>query len=323
MNRSLLAAVVAIAEAGLPSSQQAPVFTTRAEAVAVDVSVRDGKRPISGLVAADFEILDNGLRQTVVSVTRGEVPLDVTLIVDVSNSMGTPDLGFFVRAESSGESWLAGGIKAMGALLRGTDRLEILAAASRVRRVEPVSGQWRVGPPGDDEKAGHSSLFDAVVAASVLPTQPGRRRFIVALTDGLDTTSAVPLASRADVMDRSDSVVLFIILGRRPGLGGPPSATNCNPQNRSADAILIKQGCGERAWLFRDLAARTGGRVLFSVTERDFIPALQQVVDEFRSRYVLTFVPTGVAASGWHTIEVSIRGRTNYEVLARRGYWRD
>jgi hypothetical protein len=323
VNRLLLAAIVAFGGAGSSWWQQAPVFSVRADAVVVDVSVRDGRRLVTGLAEPDFELLDNGVRQTVVSATRGQVPLEVTLIVDVSNSMGTPDLGFFVRAESSGESWLAEGIRAMRELLTAADRLEIIAAASRIRRVEPVDGRWRVGPPGDDEKSGHSSLFDAVVASAILPTEPGRRRLVLVLTDGLDTTSAVPLAGRSDVLDRSDSVVLFLVLGKRPGLGGPAIGTNCNPQNLVSDVSLTKVICGERAWLFRDLAARTGGRVAFSVTERDFVPAFREIFEEFRSRYVLTYVPTAVPAPGWHRIHVVVVGHKNYEVVARLGYWRD
>jgi hypothetical protein len=146
---------------------------------------------------------------------------------------------------------------------------------------------------------------------------------MVALTDGLDTTSAVPLASRGAVLDRSDSAVVFIVLGKRPGLGGPRERTNCNPQNAFSDVILTKQGCGDRAWLLRDFAARTGGRVVFSAARRDFVPALRDVLDEFRSRYVLAYVPAGVSAAGWHALSVSVAGRKDYEVVARRGYWRD
>jgi hypothetical protein len=321
MTRVLLAALVATA--GVASGlQQTPIFTTRAEVVAVDVAVREGKRPVAGLMANDFEVLDNGVRQVVTTATRGEIPLDVTLIVDVSNSMGAPDLELFMRAESAGDAWLTEGIRAIGALMRRADRLDIIAAASRFRRVERVDGQLRVAPPGNDEKSGHTSLFDAVIASLILPTPPGRRRLVVVLSDGLDTTSNIPFPIRSEVLDRSDAVVQFIVLGKKPGLGGPALGTSCNPQSRSSDAALIQMVCGERAWVFRNFAARTAGSVVFSVTARDFVPALREGLEEFRSRYVLTYVPSGVSLSGWHRIDVSVRGRKNYEVVARRGYWR-
>ena len=42
---------------------------------------------------------------------------------------------------------------------------------------------------------------------------------------------------------------------------------------------------------------------------------------EFRSRYLLTYVPRGVDARGWHGIDVKLRGK-NGNVRARRGYLR-
>jgi hypothetical protein len=41
--------------------------------------------------------------------------------------------------------------------------------------------------------------------------------------------------------------------------------------------------------------------------------------DELRSRYLLTYTPKGVDASGWHPIEVKVKGARG-RVTARRGY---
>lgn len=42
---------------------------------------------------------------------------------------------------------------------------------------------------------------------------------------------------------------------------------------------------------------------------------------DFRTRYVLTYVPRGVPESGWHPIDIQIKGRRAH-VTARRGYER-
>jgi hypothetical protein len=44
-------------------------------------------------------------------------------------------------------------------------------------------------------------------------------------------------------------------------------------------------------------------------------------MSEFRSRYLLTYTPTGVDAGGWHPIQVKLRNKTG-SVIARRGYLR-
>src|SRR5688500_20172103 len=47
-------------------------FRSGTDAVTVDVSVRDGARVVTGLRAADFEVLDNGVPQDVAAVSRSE-----------------------------------------------------------------------------------------------------------------------------------------------------------------------------------------------------------------------------------------------------------
>jgi hypothetical protein len=46
-----------------------------------------------------------------------------------------------------------------------------------------------------------------------------------------------------------------------------------------------------------------------------------QIVTEFRSRYLLTYIPTGVQAGGWHPIDVKLKIKKG-TTTARRGYLR-
>jgi hypothetical protein len=46
------------------------------------------------------------------------------------------------------------------------------------------------------------------------------------------------------------------------------------------------------------------------------------VLDEFNSRYILAYTPAGVAAPGWHRIDVRLK-RKKGTVTARRGYFED
>jgi hypothetical protein len=58
------------------------------------------------------------------------------------------------------------------------------------------------------------------------------------------------------------------------------------------------------------------------VTEdgRDLRGVFASILAEFRSRYVLAYIPGGVAPGGWHRLEVKLKGRPG-EVKARRGYF--
>ena len=69
-----------------PRPQQAD-FTARVDAVRVDVDVRRGNKPVTGLRASDFEVLDNGVPQRVELVSPTALPLNVVLALDGSTSL--------------------------------------------------------------------------------------------------------------------------------------------------------------------------------------------------------------------------------------------
>ena len=71
----------------------------------------------------------------------------------------------------------------------------------------------------------------------------------------------------------------------------------------------------------QEIAKDAGGMVIVAPSPNHLKPLFARVVREMQARYVLTYYPTGVAQSGWHSIEVRVPGR-RVNVVARRGYWR-
>ena len=71
----------------LSAQTPAPVFSTKVEVVRVDVLVTDKGQPILGLTPADFEVLDNGVPQQVEFVSYDQIPLNVVLALDMSDSV--------------------------------------------------------------------------------------------------------------------------------------------------------------------------------------------------------------------------------------------
>src|SRR5215470_16283971 len=84
MTRTFALVVVVVASAGLAGQQ--PVFRARSDAVAVNVSVKNGNVPMAGLKASDFRVLDNGVPQTISDISVEGVPIDLTLFFDTSTS---------------------------------------------------------------------------------------------------------------------------------------------------------------------------------------------------------------------------------------------
>ena len=77
---------------------------------------------MSGLTAADFQVLDNGVPQQLTSTAIEVLPVDVTLVLDASGSVGR-------RLDS-----LKGEIQEIADSLQGNDRVRLIAFSTTVAR---------------------------------------------------------------------------------------------------------------------------------------------------------------------------------------------
>jgi hypothetical protein len=68
-----------------------------------------------------------------------------------------------------------------------------------------------------------------------------------------------------------------------------------------------------------DITDDTGGRLLQIESTKDIRDRFLTILAEFRERYVLSYTPRGVTRSGWHELDVRIKGR-RATVRARPGY---
>jgi VWFA-related protein len=276
-------------------AQQAPTFKSRADAVVVDVSVRDGTRVISNLTAADFEVLDNDVPQQVTDVSFGKVPIDVTIVFDVSQSVSGQTLERLRR-----------GVVQLMRDLNKEDRLKLMTFNMRVSRIVDFTAD-----PAEVERAlkvalagGGSSVWDAVAVALVSASEPNRRQLVVLFSDAADTSSTLDADALVSVAQRTtasfSAVVASVTLaGARPVMSFGPG------------------------WpVLQRLAVETGGGVFpIGPANPDLTSAFRRAVDQFRSSYVLHFNPTGVERAGFHTLKVSVKGRPKTTITARRGYF--
>src|SRR5262245_14656323 len=90
--QSSLAAIVVVSVAAAVSARQQPTFKAGVDLVNFGVMVVDRQgKPVVGLKADDFEIVENGKKQTVTFFSAGEPeaapPLHLGLLLDTSGSM--------------------------------------------------------------------------------------------------------------------------------------------------------------------------------------------------------------------------------------------
>src|SRR5262249_33665123 len=68
--------------------QEAPVFSARSELVVLQVTVEDRwRRPVSGLTADAFTVLEDATPQQIAFFTPQDAPVTVGLLIDSSGSM--------------------------------------------------------------------------------------------------------------------------------------------------------------------------------------------------------------------------------------------
>jgi VWFA-related protein len=277
-----------MATCGVIAHAQQPSFSARTESVRVDVLVTEGGRIVRGLSAADFEIRDEGVVQTVDLVSFQQLPIHVILALDLSYSV-------------SGERLrdLRGASHALLDALGREDRASLLTFNHAVsRRSTPTSD---VGPlrtvldalePEGVNSAGGTALNDAAYAALVSGEMEGGRSLALVFSDGVDTGSWLSSSRVLDVARRTGVVVYGVSVR---GSGGS---------------------------LFGDLTEATGGSAVEAESTRNLRAVFIRVLEEFRSRYLVSFSPKGAAQRGWHRLDVRIKGR-RVNVNARPGYMAD
>ena len=294
--RLTFAPVLALAIGAVPAHAQDPaaVFRAGADVVTVEVSVRRDRRPIVGLKAADFEVLDNGVRQEITEISYEKLPIDVTVLLDVSASVTGSALDELRRA-----------LKQLRADLGTQDRLRLLAFNMRVKRLVDFSDP---APAADVALAsvsgsGSSAIFDSLAVALASPTTAGRRQLIVLFSDGQDSSSITDLDTLLDVARRSTPTVAVVLAS--PSL------------QRTASLLRHTQkSVGDVA---QQIAADTGGFVATVAAGENLTSTFRRVLEQFRASYVLFFTPRNVDPKGTHALDVRVK-RDNVDVRARRGY---
>ena len=281
--RAAIAAALACALATMvPAAQdQLPTFSSRVEAVRVDVLVTDGGKPVRGLRAADFEVLDNGVRQTVDFVSTEQLPLNVVFTFDLSGSIVGERLDNLREASHA----VLDGLKADDQAALVTFNSAVLVGPGLTRDVRLVKAAIDHAEP-----TGNTSLVDASFAGLMLAEADVGRGLVIVFSDGVDTASWLGPKAVLDVAKRSDAVV-----------------------------YAVSAGLNSRAEFLGDLTEQTGGRLFTIESTRDLSGVFLEVLDEFRQRYLLSYSPAGVSPGGWHPLTVRVKGR-NATVRARPGY---
>ncbi len=257
----------------------------RADAVLVPVLVMSDGQFVRGLGKQDFEVFEDDVRQSVVSLVSEDAPLELGVAIDISGSMES----------SLGEVKVA--VKQLMTKLRPGDSATLVGFNDTTFVVAEREKDARTRSAAVDllSSFGGTALYDATVKVLDLVGREGGRKGVIIFSDGDDRNSLTPREVAMARVQASDAMLYTIAFG-----GG---------------AIVP----GLRASL-EGYARSTGGRPFFPRRSDELDGVFNTIVTELANQYVLSYSSANLKQDNtWRNIRVRV-GKGKYDVRARRGY---
>jgi Ca-activated chloride channel family protein len=290
---ALCASVAAAAIVGAaPEIQQ---FRSGTDLVRLSVVVtgRDGLL-LRGLSSSAFEVLEDGVRQTVTAFAEGgqeEIPLHAGLLVDRSGSMEL-DLREATNAA----------IQFVNALDEALDVTFVdFNSSIRVGRFEPQSYPHLFERMRDQKAEGMTALWDAVAAYLRNAEDRKGQHVLVLYTDGGDSTSRLRFDQLLTML-RSGNVLVYAI----------GYLENQLSSSRNTGQLYLTS-----------LAREAGGEAFFPSSPKELNKIYARILDEIGSRYTLGYVSTNAKPDGkYRKIQIKLTSpeHKSAKVRTRAGY---
>jgi len=317
------------AKAGALVTQQGSSIKIYTTNVVVPVTVKDKQGTmVAGLHKDDFRIFEDNIEQQITSMKADPVPLSMVVLID--NDLKQKDAD---QVRDSLPAILAGMSLSDEADICRFDQFfypgkgftkdqdKILVTLNQIKRKQ-LDSQTSVAPPGGPFNgpsingapapgAGNQdpslmaikgqptkALDDAVFAAAeLLKDRPeGRRKVILLISDGKNGAkfNTHKFGEVKDELARYGIIVYSV-------------ATGTSYFDRKFTRLV-------------EYATATGGDVSYGAKAETFEEFYQQITDQARNQYTLTYSPKAQQTLGFHSIEVRVE-RPDLVVIARKGYF--
>jgi Ca-activated chloride channel family protein len=296
-------------------------FSSRVRMVNLTVAVTDSKgRPVTGLTAEDFHILEDGREQNVEAVEDGDAAFNLALVLDMSGSSERHRAPLQAAARRFVEMARPGDRIAIYALTFGMFQVVSPLSSDREALLAAV-----VNLPGI---VGASPLYDFITLAYAqeLRQLPGERNALIVISDGLDNRmtdgsgpSTVEFGELEKMAQEMHAMIYPVLLLANPP--GPSRSGNLGRPagSRTSRVRPVHVKMSQRR--MRILANATGGRLFPVKSIEDLDPVFPLIEAELRSVYSLGYYPENQDLDGaWRTIEIAVED-PDVSVRARPGYY--
>ena len=310
-----------------PYSLRVPV-----ELVLVPVTVEDGDgRLIAGLQKEDFQLLEEGVPQTITYFSSDPVPLSAVIMIDRSTDASTQGL-LKETLLSLIESFSPFDEAAVFQFEHTTDKVQdftankddLLKAFEKVTLKGPAPG-FGGGPFG-----GTGGQFSSETTVGGIPLETGKGKVPPPKTLNTHIHDAVFTAAQAlrgRDRNRRGSIILISNGQNAPGNRNSYDRTMEALQQREITVFGIAQGA---SLLYRRLntlsryANPTGGAVFYPVKNSGFVETYQKITQMARNKYVLGFAPKEeIEKVTFRRLEVRLTDKATkaVRIRSRNGYY--
>ena len=285
----------------LQAAQQTPnvpLFRSSARRVIVDVFVSQDGRPVSGLTADDFQVLDNGEPQEGITLLDvADEPLSAVLLMDMSASVKGRKLQQSKRAARAFVTGLA-----------PSDEIAVIEFATQYRLIQPMTKipQEAISSLERLRGGGVTALYDSLHAATVYADSGTGRPLVVVFSDGDDNSSWLTMDALVTGVEASSAVIYAVRVSSGAGLILDGHFVPISSDDEGTRALT-------------NVVEAAGGRLISLQSTENLADAYAAILDEMRRRYLLVYEPVS-NEPGWHSLDVKLR-RKKGEVRARTGYW--
>lgn len=277
-----------------PQDQTAYRLSVDVNLVVLSTSVRDKNgRAVDDLSDQNFEVYEDGIRQSIGLFRHEDLPVTVGLIVDHSGSMRPkmPEViaaaRAFVQASSPQDEMFVINFSDSAApglpdTVRFSDRPDQLARAI-------------FNAPA----AGKTALYDAVILAQERLKAGSRdKKVLVVISDGGDNASAHRLDDALQGAARSNALIYTV-------------------------GIFDETDPDQNVPVLKRLAQISGGEAFFPGELNELIAICQRIARDIRQQYTLGYVSNSQSKPGvYHRLRVIARGTDGRKLVvrARSGY---
>ncbi len=258
--------------------------------VVLPVTVRDKRGGFaSDLSERDFEIYEDGVKQTIRLFRHEDIPVTVGLVIDHSGSMQQKIADVVAAAE------------AFVQLSNPQDQMFVVNFNERVMEGLPAEVPFTNSP--EQMRAailkapltGQTALYDAMgEALNRLREASQQKKVLIAISDGGDNASTLTLPHVLKRADELNAIVYTI-------------------------GIFAREDPDQNQGVLHKLAKETGGEAYFPAQFNAAVTICQEIARDIRHQYTLGYVSSSVKAGGHRTIRVVAKSPGKDLVVRTRG----